>query len=176
MSAGNILLLYKFCFFQPPVLLFKFHHLAINYMSHLTDCFTVLLGTNFLSPQIFLYWFCLSHPLPTPVSNTAVLELEYVLNEFWLNGRWTWRQNICKQGVLWAAATFLSYSELTSTEVVAAHGRSTQYLHAGTPGCLSGLPSAQGLMPGSGDQVPHQALCKEPASPSAYVSVSLMNK
>ena len=52
-------------------------------------------------------------------------------------------------------------------------------------GCLGGsvvecLPSAQGVILGSGDQVPHQAPCMEPASPSACVStslcVSLMNK
>ena len=42
------------------------------------------------------------------------------------------------------------------------------------------LPLAQGMIPGSWDQVPHRASCMEPASPSAYVSaslcVSLMNK
>ena len=42
------------------------------------------------------------------------------------------------------------------------------------------LPLAQVEMPGSCDQVPHQAPRREPASPSAYVSaslfVSLMNK
>ena len=42
------------------------------------------------------------------------------------------------------------------------------------------LPSAQGMIPGSWDQIPHQAPHREPASPSAYVSVSLcvslMNK
>ena len=42
------------------------------------------------------------------------------------------------------------------------------------------LPSAQGVILGSWDQVPHQTPCMEPASPSAYVSaslcVSLMNK
>ena len=46
----------------------------------------------------------------------------------------------------------------------------------------SGLvpPSAQGVILGSWDQVPHQAPRMEPAFPSAYVSaslsVSLMNK
>ena len=38
------------------------------------------------------------------------------------------------------------------------------------------LASASGRDPGSGNQVPHQAPCREPASPSAYVSVSLMNR
>ena len=35
------------------------------------------------------------------------------------------------------------------------------------------LPSAQGVIPGSWDRVPHRAPCKEPASPSACVSASL---
>ena len=38
----------------------------------------------------------------------------------------------------------------------------------------------QGMIPGSWDQIPHQVPCREPALPSAYVSVSLcvflMNK
>ena len=40
------------------------------------------------------------------------------------------------------------------------------------------LPLAQGMIPGFGDRVLHQAPCKKPASPSAYVStsLSLMNK
>ena len=42
------------------------------------------------------------------------------------------------------------------------------------------LPSAQGVIPGSWDRVPHRAPCRKPASPSASVSashsVSLMNK
>ena len=42
------------------------------------------------------------------------------------------------------------------------------------------LPSAEVMIPGSWDQVPHQAPCGEPASPSACVSASLcvclMNK
>ena len=42
------------------------------------------------------------------------------------------------------------------------------------------LHLAQGMIPGFWDQVPHRAPCKEPTSPSAYVSaslcVSLMNK
>ena len=49
--------------------------------------------------------------------------------------------------------------------------------------CLGGsaierLPSAQGMIPGSRDQVLHQASCMEPASPSPCVSasLSLMNK
>ena len=37
--------------------------------------------------------------------------------------------------------------------------------------CL--LPSAQVMIPGSWDVVPHWGLCREPASPSAYVSASL---
>ena len=38
-------------------------------------------------------------------------------------------------------------------------------------------PSAQVMIPGSWDQVPYWAPCREPASPSAYasLSVSLMN-
>ena len=35
------------------------------------------------------------------------------------------------------------------------------------------LPLAQGLIPESADSVPHRATGEEPASPSAYVSVSL---
>ena len=35
------------------------------------------------------------------------------------------------------------------------------------------LPSAQDVILESWDQVPHQAPCEEPASPSAYVSASL---
>ena len=35
------------------------------------------------------------------------------------------------------------------------------------------LPSAQVVILGSWDQVPHQALCMEPVSPSACVSASL---
>ena len=35
------------------------------------------------------------------------------------------------------------------------------------------LPSAQGMIPESQDQVPHRAPCTEPASPSACVSLSL---
>ena len=54
----------------------------------------------------------------------------------------------------------------------------------GQPGWLSGLvlPSAQGVILETWDRVPRQALCMEPASPSACVSaslslsVSLMNK
>ena len=42
------------------------------------------------------------------------------------------------------------------------------------------LPLVQVVIPGSWDQVSHQAPCGEPASPSDYVSaslcVSLMNK
>ena len=42
------------------------------------------------------------------------------------------------------------------------------------------LPSAQGLILGSRDRVPHRAPCMRPASPSACVSaslsLSLMNK
>ena len=43
------------------------------------------------------------------------------------------------------------------------------------PGWLSGLvpPSAQGVTLETWDQVPHQAPCTEPASPSACVSASL---
>ena len=35
------------------------------------------------------------------------------------------------------------------------------------------LPSAQGMILESWDQVPHRVPCMEPASPSAYVSASL---
>ena len=35
------------------------------------------------------------------------------------------------------------------------------------------LPSAQGVILGSWDQIPHQARHGEPASPPAYVSASL---
>ena len=42
------------------------------------------------------------------------------------------------------------------------------------------LPSVQGVIPESQDQVPHGAPCEDPASSSAYVSASfsgsLMNK
>ena len=38
---------------------------------------------------------------------------------------------------------------------------------------LERMPSAQGMIPGSWDQVPHQAPCMGPASPSACVSASL---
>ena len=38
------------------------------------------------------------------------------------------------------------------------------------------LPSAQVVILGSWDRVPHQAPCVEPASPSVCVSVSFMNK
>ena len=38
------------------------------------------------------------------------------------------------------------------------------------------LPLARVVVPGSWDQVPHWAPCRKPASPSACVSVSLMNK
>ena len=45
---------------------------------------------------------------------------------------------------------------------------------------LEHLPSAQGMIPGSGDQIQRWAPYREPASPSAYVSgslsLSLMNK
>ena len=45
-------------------------------------------------------------------------------------------------------------------------------------GCLGGsavehLPSAQGVIPGSGDRVPNWAPHRKPASPSAYVSACL---
>ena len=35
------------------------------------------------------------------------------------------------------------------------------------------LPLAQSVIPGSWDQDPHQAPCREPASSSTYVSASL---
>ena len=45
----------------------------------------------------------------------------------------------------------------------------------GQPRWCSGLalPAAQGMILESWDQVPRQALCMEPASPSACVSASL---
>ena len=44
--------------------------------------------------------------------------------------------------------------------------------------CLGGsvverLPLVQVVTPGTWDQVPHQAPCRKPASPSAWVSASL---
>ena len=60
-----------------------------------------------------------------------------------------------------------------------------KYLKSLVLGHLSGsvverLPSAQVMTPGSWDRVLHRAPCMEPASPSAYISVSLsvslMNK
>ena len=44
--------------------------------------------------------------------------------------------------------------------------------HLGGSG-VEHLPWAQVVTPGSWDQVPHQAPCMEPASPSTCVSVSL---
>ena len=41
---------------------------------------------------------------------------------------------------------------------------------------VEGLPLAQVVIPGSRDGIPHRVPRREPASPSAYVSVSLMNK
>ena len=48
-------------------------------------------------------------------------------------------------------------------------------LEVGQPGWLSGLalPSAQGVILETLDRVPCQALCVEPASPSACISASL---
>ena len=45
----------------------------------------------------------------------------------------------------------------------------------GCPGgsAVEHLPLAQAMIPGSRDQVPHQASCEEPTSPPAYVSASL---
>ena len=37
------------------------------------------------------------------------------------------------------------------------------------------LPSAQDVIPRSGDQDPHRAPCKESASPSVYVSASILS-
>ena len=52
------------------------------------------------------------------------------------------------------------------------------FMPANLLGCLGGsvvehLSSAQGVIPGPGDQVPHQAPSKEAASPSTYVSASV---
>ena len=48
----------------------------------------------------------------------------------------------------------------------------------GRPGgsAVGRLPSAQGMILESPAQVPHRAPGIEPASPSAYLSLSLMNK
>ena len=48
----------------------------------------------------------------------------------------------------------------------------------GQPWWCSGLapPAARGVILKTRDQIPHQAPCMEPASPSASFSVSLMNK
>ena len=48
-------------------------------------------------------------------------------------------------------------------------------LFGGSPGGSVGehLPSTQGVIPGSWDQVPHRAPCREPASPSSCLSLSL---
>ena len=47
--------------------------------------------------------------------------------------------------------------------------------NSGAPGgsVVECLPSAQVVIPGSQDPVPHRALCMEPASPSACVSAFL---
>ena len=37
-------------------------------------------------------------------------------------------------------------------------------------------PSAQGVIPGSWDRVPHWVPCREPASPSACVSASVSHE
>ena len=55
------------------------------------------------------------------------------------------------------------------------------YVRFSSTGHLGGsvvehLPLAQGVIPGSWDRVPHRAPCVEPASPSACVSASLLNK
>ena len=51
----------------------------------------------------------------------------------------------------------------------------TKMVTVGTPGWLSGLapPPAQGMILETQNQVPHQASCMDPASPSACVSASL---
>ena len=48
-------------------------------------------------------------------------------------------------------------------------------LNPRTPGgsVVEHLPWAQGVILGSWDRVPHRAPCREPASPSAWVSASL---
>ena len=57
-------------------------------------------------------------------------------------------------------------------------GLASLYRRSGREGRLGGLvveclPSAQGMIPGSWDQVLHRAHCREPASSSACVSASL---
>ena len=54
-------------------------------------------------------------------------------------------------------------------------GRRYQNVNYGQFGWLGGLapPSAQGVILETQDQVPRQAPCMEPASPSACVSASL---
>ena len=62
------------------------------------------------------------------------------------------------------------------THVLASKEQGVRYLGGSV---VEHLPSAQGMILESQDQVPHQAPHEGPASPSAYVSVSsvsLMNK
>ena len=51
------------------------------------------------------------------------------------------------------------------------HGQETAAL--GHVGGSEHLPSAQGMIPGFWDRIPHQAPCREPASPSACLSLCL---
>ena len=89
----------------------------------------------------------------------------------------------CCSSVYYQFPQNLSSQELCSTFFLqdredgpTQHRRSLRnHRMAGIPGWLSSLASAlaQGVIPGSWDQVPHRAPCMEPASPSACVSASL---
>ena len=69
---------------------------------------------------------------------------------------------------------------VTSVQLAVREGRQhkVQTQKCEVEGCLGGsvvegLPSAQGVVPGSWDRVLHRAPCREPASPSACVSASV---
>ena len=68
------------------------------------------------------------------------------------------------------ASVTVSNERLRSAE--REHRRETVGRHLGGS-VVERLPSAQGTILGSMDQVLHQALCEEPASPSDCVSASL---
>ena len=81
-------------------------------------------------------------------------------------------------GWAWVAGDRMPYPSLpfSPNEMSASQIKSADCPEA--PGWLSGLSiqlllSAQVTVSGSWDRVPHRAPCREPASPSAYVSASL---